>query len=186
MSLWGTNDTIYSTGTIKKIEIDSTTSDATVTGNDDVIWNTTNSPIGSVITFGNDDGTDAGKDSPKGSGVIKSITSTTVVVLNGSAGITALSANALHKYNISEQPTYLPEDSNYGGNEIYGVDTTEQGVVSAASGKAHQYAPPHAGWVGIQTYVDAHGNYRVKTETLVASSSISNDTSVDNWALPQS
>ncbi len=184
MSLWGTNDTIYSDGTINNIEIDSTTSDAIVTGNS-TTWNTTNSPIGSVITFGNDDGTDAGKDSPKGSGVIKSITSTTVVVLNGSAGITTI-ADAQHVYNISEQPTYLPEDSNYGGNEIYGVDTTEQGVVSAASGKAHQYAPPHAGWVGIQTYVDAHGNYRVKTETLVASSSISNDTSVDNWALPQS
>jgi len=185
MSLWGTKDTIYSTGTINKIEIDSTTSDATVTGNS-TTWNTTNSPIGSVITFGNDDGTDAGKDSPKGSGVIKSITSTTVVVLNGSAGITALSANAQHKYNISEQPTYLPEDSNYGGNEIYGVDTTEQGVVSAASGKAHQYAPPHAGWVGIQTYVDAHGNYRVKTETLVASSSISADSPYDDSVYPDS
>ena len=185
MSLWGTKDTIYSTGTINKIEIDSTTSDATVTGNG-TTWNATNSPIGSVITFGNDDGTDAGKDSPKGSGVIKSITSTTVVVLNGSAGITALSANAQHVYNISEQPTYLPEDSNYGGNEIYGVDTTEQGVVSAASGKAHQYAPPHAGWVGIQTYVDAHGNYRVKTETLVASSSISADSPYDDSVYPDS
>jgi hypothetical protein len=100
------------------------------------------------------------------------------------AGITAFTG-ATHEYNISEQPTYLPEDSNYGGNEIYGVDTTEQGVSNAASGQARQYAPPHAGWVGIQTYIDAHGNYRVKTETLVASSSITGD-ATDDTVYPDS
>ena len=35
-----------------------------------------------------------------------------------------------------------------------------------------QYTPSHAGWVGVQTYVDMHGNLRVKSETLVAMSGI--------------
>ena len=34
------------------------------------------------------------------------------------------------------------------------------------------YRPAHAGWVGIQTYTDNHGNQRVKTEVFVAMSGI--------------
>ena len=30
------------------------------------------------------------------------------------------------------------------------------------------FATAHAGWVGVTTYVDAHGNLRVKSEVLVA------------------
>ena len=41
-------------------------------------------------------------------------------------------------YNISEQPVSLVVDSNYDGNEIYGVDTTEQSVANAASGEARK------------------------------------------------
>ena len=48
-----------------------------------------------------------------------------------------------------------------------------------------KFAPPHAGWVGIQTYNDMHGNFRVKTETLVASSSITGDAD-DDTKLPDS
>ena len=55
------------------------------------------------------------------------------------------------------------------------MDTTEQSVANAASGEARQYAPAHAGWVGITTYVDNHGSLRVKTETLVAGSTITGD-----------
>ena len=64
--------------------------------------------------------------------------------------------------------------------EVFGVDTTELSVANAASGDARKYAPPHAGWVGIQTYFDQHGNLRVKSEVLVASSSITNDASDDD------
>ena len=51
------------------------------------------------------------------------------------------------------------------GKAIYGVDNTEQGVVNGKTGDARKYAAPHAGWVGINTYMDMHGNLRVKTET---------------------
>ena len=65
---------------------------------------------------------------------------------------------------------------------MYGVDTTEQGVANNAGS---QYAPAHAGYVGITTYMDTHGNLRVKTETIVACSSINGDAS-DDTILPDS
>ena len=65
------------------------------------------------------------------------------------------------------------DSSNY---TMYGVDTTEQGVATNAGS---QYAPAHAGYVGITTYMDMHGNLRVKTETLVALNITSADQSDD-------
>ena len=62
---------------------------------------------------------------------------------------------------------------------MYGVDTTEHGVANAASGIARKFAPAHAGYVGITSYTDMHGNLRVKTEVIVASSSITGDASDD-------
>ena len=43
---------------------------------------------------------------------------------------------------------------------------------------ARKFAPSHAGYVGI-TSTDMHGNLRVKTEVIVASSSITGDASDD-------
>ena len=68
---------------------------------------------------------------------------------------------------------------------VFGVDATEQAVANAASGDARKYAPAHAGWVGSTTYLDQHGTLRVKTETLVASSSITGD-AADDTQLPDS
>ena len=73
-------------------------------------------------------------------------------------------------------------DTNYGAGEIFGVDTAEQ---AAARDDNSQYRPAHAGWVGITSYTDQHGNQRVKTEVLVASSSITGD-STDDTILPDS
>lgn len=52
---------------------------------------------------------------------------------------------------------------------IAGIDTTG---VAAAGLRTDAGGGFHAGWVGIMTYVDADGNYRVKTETYVAASGI--------------
>jgi len=68
---------------------------------------------------------------------------------------------------------------------VYGVDKTEQTVANAASGTARKFAPAHAGYVGITSYTDMHGNLRVKTEVLVATSSITGDAS-DDQLLPDS
>ena len=74
------------------------------------------------------------------------------------------------------------DSSNY---TMYGVDVTEHGVANAASGNARKFAPAHAGYVGITSYTDMHGNLRVKTEVIVASSSITGDAS-DDQLLPDS
>ena len=50
---------------------------------------------------------------------------------------------------------------------IYGV--ASEGLDNAQSSS---FALTHAGWVGVTTYIDASGNYRVKSETLVAMSGI--------------
>ena len=79
------------------------------------------------------------------------------------------------------EPKNLAEGEFQGtaGKAIFGVDNTEQGVVNGKSGDARKYAAPHAGWVGIATHMDCHGNLRVKNETLVAMGSITGDQSDD-------
>ena len=84
--------------------------------------------------------------------------------------------------NDASEPKNLAEGEFQGtaGKKIYGVDNNEQGIVNGKSGDARKYAPPHAGWVGINTYMDMHGNLRVKTETLVAINIASGDQNTDD------
>ena len=51
--------------------------------------------------------------------------------------------------------------------QVYGISTTSEYAPAGYGGYAH------AGWVGVTTYIDCQGNFRVKTETLVAMSGIS-------------
>ena len=83
--------------------------------------------------------------------------------------------------NDASEPKNLAEGEFQGtaGKAIFGVDNTEQGVVNGKSGDARKYAAPHAGWVGINTHMDMHGNLRVKTETLVALNITSGDQADD-------
>ena len=163
MALWGNKDTVYSTGDISTIAI--TNGDAVITGNG-TTWNVANDVVpGLVITI-----------SGKGAGVIKTVDSTTQLTLVGDTGFTA-ETGLTSLYNISEQPKYLTQDTNWGTDEIYGVDNTEVGVANTATGDARKYAPAHAGWVGVTTYM-SNGRLRVKTEVLVAGG-ISGDASDD-------
>ena len=169
MALWGTKDTVYSTG---NVNVNVTTGVVTKQSGS-IAWTAGNGvKVGQVITI---DGTSEG--------VIESIDSATQLTI----GTEYLpSSNISNKgYEIREKPISTLFDSNYGAGEIYGVDTTEQSVANAASGEARKYAPPHAGWVGISTYNDQHGNLRVKHEVLVAGSTISAD-SGDDTILPDS
>lgn len=51
-------------------------------------------------------------------------------------------------------------------SQVYGISTSSEYVASGYGGFAHQ------GWVGVTTYIDTHGNLRVKSEVLVAMSGI--------------
>tara|TARA_Y100001970_G_C14104783_1_gene787471 strand:+ start:82 stop:600 length:519 start_codon:yes stop_codon:yes gene_type:complete len=166
MALWGTKDAVYSDGTIA-------VSGLTVTGTGTTFNTSGLISEGDVIACG------AG--TTYGEAVIASVDSGTQLTLkaNGADTTPVGTVVAGAAYAISQKPQSTLLDSNYSATEIFGVDTTEQGVANDASGDARKYAPPHAGWVGVSSYTDMHGNFRVKTETLVASSSISGDADDD-------
>ena len=156
MSLWGNKDTVYSTGNVTTITSAGviTISGSTLTGNVEA---------GQMITMG-----------AYGGGVIKSVDSNTQLTLHSAAGLTA-GSGLTQAFNISEAPKSTALDSNHNVNEVYGSDATEVGVARTTI-----YSHDHAGWVGITTYTDTHGNTRTKTEVLVAMSSISGDAADDS------
>ena len=156
MSLWGNKDTVYSTGNVTTITSAGviTISGSTLTGNVE---------SGQMITMGT-----------YGGGVIKSVDSNTQLTLHSAAGLTA-GTGLTQAYNVSEAPKSTALDSNHNVNEVYGSDATEVGVARTTI-----YSHDHAGWVGITTYTDTHGNTRTKTEVLVAMSSISGDAADDS------
>jgi hypothetical protein len=164
MALWGNKDTVYSTGNITTI-----TTAGVVTGSGTTFTDSGLVVSGQVITMG-----------AYGSGVIKSVDSNTQLTLDSAAGLTA-GSGLTQAFNIDESPKYLAKDSNYEGNEIYGVDTTEVGVAATTA-----YAVTHGGWVAIgATYVDSNGRTRYKHEVLVATGSITSDAD-DDTVLPDS
>ncbi len=171
MALWGTKDTVYSTG-----KVNCTTAGVLTKQSGSIAFTSGNGvKVGQVVTLATDG---AGV----GEGVIKEITSATALQLTN---LNLPGAFTDVDYEIREKPVYTVQDSHHDASKIYGVDTTEMSVANAASGNARKYAPPHAGWVGITTYNDNAGNLRVKHEVLVAGSTISAD-SGDDALLPDS
>ena len=81
-------------------------------------------------------------------------------------------------------PKFAPTSSNAERgytSKVYGVNASIQ---QARQSTDSQYTPTHAGWVGVTTYTDMHGNARVKSETLVAMSGISTNTQAPAAVLP--
>ena len=167
MPLWGTKDTVYSTG---KVNV---TTAGVVTKHSGVGLNfTTSCKVGMVVTLA-DDG--AGQ----GQGVIKSIDSATQMTLTNLDLPGAFSAV---DYEVRESPVAEVKGGSFAIGEVYGVSVAEQ---QETVDDNSQYHPAHSGWVGITTYLNHDGTLRVKTEVLVANSTISGD-STDDTILPDS
>jgi hypothetical protein len=160
MALWGSADKIFSPGTVTV-----NYSQKTVTG---AGTSFTAATVGSVISIG------AGN--TFGEAVISGITSDRLVSIATTQYLSGATISSC-TYTISQKPVYTLEDSNYSipsapaKTGIYGIDINEA-TVSIGT----KYQVTHSGWVGIKTYVDGDGNYRVKSETLVAFSGITTDT----------
>lgn len=168
MALWGKADNLFSPGTI---EVNYSAKTITGTGTS---FRSAGISTGTVIVIG------AG--GTLGQAVISGITSETLIsiattqYLSGAAIVGAA-------YTLTQKPVYTLEDKNYSTitgtgnssstNAVYGVDEYEA-AANAATGSKYKVA--HAGWVGIHTYIDNHGNLRVKSEVLVAMSGISSNT----------
>ena len=166
MALWGNKDLVYSDGTV-----DVNLGTATITGTVGVVtFTTAGISTGNVVTVG------AG--ATYGYAVVTGFTSTTISIASTAGFVSGLATVSGSTYAISEEPLYTVVDSHYRAPEakadffsgVFGVDKTEVGVAAGTtvSGKSAAYAVAHSGWVGVTTYVDGHGNLRVKSEVLVA------------------
>jgi|TARA_E500000318_G_scaffold108706_1_gene120106 hypothetical protein len=163
MALWGNNDNLVSNGTVSL-----NYGTRVVTGSGTTFGTVGFGVTGDVIRFGirGDGGTYFGD------AVIVGIASTTQCTIGSTHGLTGASI-ASTDYYLSELPGYTVGDIKYsesssGTNDslVYGISQNPENVAAGYSGFAHQ------GWVGVTTYTDCHGNFRVKTETLVAMSGI--------------
>ena len=151
MPLWGTKDTVYSTGKVN------CTTAGVVTKQSGSIDFVSNVSVGQVLTLATDG---AGP----GQGIIKSIDSATQLTLDPER-LDLPGAFTDVDYEIRETPKYEVRGGTFGINEIFGVDVAE---AQAAREDGSKFKPACSGWVGIKQYTDQHGVARVKTETLVA------------------
>jgi hypothetical protein len=167
MALWGKADSLFSPGTVA-VNYATKTIVGTATS-----FRAAGISTGTIITIG--------VGGTFGQAVISGITSEGRVSIATTQYLTGKPITGVG-YTLSQKPIYTLEDTNYAGiqttstkqkNSIFGVDQYEQAAVNATSSKYHS---AHAGWVGIHTYTDMHGNYRVKSETLVAFSGITTGT----------
>lgn len=158
MALWGNDANIQTFGTVSLTGLEVTGTGTTFT---------TDVEVGQVIRFG----VRGGVGTYYGDAVITGITSDRVLTIDSDAGLSDdLVSAGTTSYHISELPKYTVKDSKY-SEDTYGTeDSLVYGVSREIEG---QYKPAHQGWVGVTTYIDMHGNLRVKTETLVAASGIS-------------
>jgi hypothetical protein len=168
MSLWGNKDLVGNAGTIS---INLSTKVVTGSG-------TTFATVGYAVSEGTVLTIGAG--ATYGEATVKSVASDTELTISSTDKL------ILHPqdgdvsgatYVLSEKPVYsVYNHTGFTSTTIYGVDNQEVAVAAGttiASGgvdeKGAAYAVAHSGWVGVQTYRDMHGNFRVKSEVLVAS-----------------
>jgi hypothetical protein len=147
MALWGKKDDVYSVGTIA---VNYATK--TVTGSGTTF---TALSVGDVISIGTGN--------TFGQAVVSGITSNTVISIASTQYLSGAAISGV-QWTASQRPKYTLWDPNYSATEILGVDENE--VASSTMEFSH------AGWVGVHTYIDNHGNLRRKTEVLVAMSGI--------------
>jgi hypothetical protein len=166
MALWGKADNLFSPGTVA---VDYATETITGTGTS---FRAAGISTGTTIVIG--------VGGTYGQAVISSITSETVISIATTQYLSGAAISGVG-YTLTQKPVYTLEDSNYDltpttstglSNAVYGVDEYES-AANAATGSKYKVA--HAGWVGIHTYTDMHGNLRVKSEVLVAMSGISSN-----------
>ena len=182
MSLWGDKDLVTSTGTIS-IDFAS----KTVTGS-----GTTFTDHG--VTQG--DVINVGAGATYGFAVVDSVASNGSLAIYSTdyfvAGVTTVPASTA--FEISQEPLYAMADTAYAAPEVqtglstnpvtrvvYGIDEIEAGIAATTA-----YAVTHSGWVGITSYIDMHGNLRVKNEVLVAGGILTTSDADDDTVFPDS
>jgi hypothetical protein len=178
MALWGNNDNVESSGTVS---LNYTT--RVVTGSGTSFGIAGGCSEGQVIRFGIRGG--ASSSVFFGDAVIVSIANSESLTVDSTAGLSG-AAIAATSFYISELPKYTVLDHHWSQSHtdydplIYGISTADAENM-AISG----YEKTDAGWVGITTYNDTDGNFRVKRECLVAMSGITTGSNGIGYPTPE-
>ena len=173
MALWSNNDAVPGLATARYTVAANAAADGTctVTGTGSSFGLDGCAGIGTIIRFGADA---RGRTINVGAGHTYFGDAVIVAVAN-SESITIASTSGLSQvgFTTSARFTTCPQsgvtDTVYQEKGVTDRDSVVYGISTAISGSYHV---PHQGWVGVTTYVDMHGNLRVKSEVLVAMSGI--------------
>ena len=189
MSLWGNNDNVTSAGKITAIDY----ATGAVTGSGTAWGDSGSAQVGDVLRIGvRGPGLAA---TYFGDAVITSIASATSCSIASTASLVSPSlgtpfnlalAGVTTDFTVSQMPIWCTQDlqgdryrnlaSGFESDSlVFGISnaTAQNSSTTAAQAPSAQgQFKTDAGWVGVTTYIDNHGNYRVKQEVLVAMSGI--------------
>ena len=189
MSLWGNNDNVTSAGKITAINYDT----GVVTGSGTAWGASGSAQVGDVLRIGvRGPGVAA---TYFGDAVITSIASATSCSIASTASLVSPSlgtpfnlalAGVTTDFTVSQMPIWCTQNlqgdkyrnkaSSFESDSlVFGISnaTAQNSSSTAAQAPSEQgQFKTESGWVGITTYIDNHGNYRVKQEVLVAMSGI--------------
>jgi len=173
MALWSNNDAVPGLATARYTVAANAAADGTctVTGTGSSFGLDGCAGIGTVIRFGADA---RGRTINVGAGhtyfgdaVIVAVASSESITIASTVGLSQVGFTTSARFSTCTKSPIL--DTVYQEKGVTDRDSVVYGISTAISGSYHV---PHQGWVGVTTYVDMHGNLRVKSEVLVAMSGI--------------
>ena len=162
MALWGKIDNVLSTGTVS-VNYDT----LEVTGTATSFGHVGSAATGDVIRFG----VRGGGGTYFGDARITGITSETLLSIASTAGLSGAAMGGV-QFEVSQLPKYTTTDPAF--SEKPGTGPAHDQFIYAINSPAgyadttSKYRTSGNGWVGVTTYLDTHGNLRVKSEVLVA------------------
>ena len=190
MSLWGNNDNVTSAGKITSIDYAA----KTVTGSGTQFGASGSAQVGDVLRIGVRG--PVGTATYFGDAVITEIASATSCSIASTASLVnpnkdplkfnLAAAGITTSFTVSQMPIWctqnLQGDKFRNTNSDFNSDSLVFGISDAVAQNSDTTAAQapsaqgqfktESGWVGVTTYIDTHGNYRVKQEVLVAMSGI--------------
>ena len=187
MSLWGNNDNVTSAGLITQFDYDN----KIVHGQNTQFGESGSAQVGDVLRIGTRGPVVAA--TYYGDAVVTSIASTIQCSVASTASLIGPTIGNLHvagfggtEFSVSQMPIFATQDlqgdryrnqaSGYNSDSlVFGISeaTAQNSSTTAAQAPSAQgQFKTDAGWVGVTTYIDSGGNYRVKSEVLVAMSGI--------------
>ena len=173
MALWSNNDAVPGLATARYTVAANAAADGTctVTGTGSSFGLDGCAGIGTVIRFGADA---RGRTINVGAGhtyfgdaVIVAVASSESITIASTVGLSQVGFTTSARFSTCTKSPIL--DTVYQEKGVTDRDSVVYGISTAISGSYHV---PHQGWVGVTTYIDMHGNLRVKSEVLVAMSGI--------------